>query len=154
MQKSSHTSHHTIQFHETDMAGFAHFPQVFLWAEKAELEFMKAIGLSLIETKTGLMKAWPRVHVEADYTDLLRFEDDIAICINIEAIGKHSIAYNVGIFKLEKNEWIPAAQVKMRTVYATGAGPGLPVKKKPIPEEILKKITTATKSIIPPTPSK
>lgn len=154
MQKSSHTSYHTVQFHETDMAGFAHFPQAFLWAEKAELEFMKDVDLPLIETKAGTMNAWPRVHVEANYTGPLRFEDNIAICINIEAIGTHSIAYSIEIFKLERSEWISAAQVKMKTVYVTGAGPGLSVKKQPIPEEILKKITTATKSITPPAPNK
>jgi len=100
------------------------------------------------------MNAWPRVHVEANYTGPLRFEDNIAICINIEAIGTHSIAYSIEIFKLERSEWISAAQVKMKTVYVTGAGPGLSVKKQPIPEEILKKITTATEPVTPPAPNK
>lgn len=154
MKKSSHTSYHTIQFHETDMAGFAHFPQAFLWAEKAELEFMKSIGLSLIETGSELMKAWPRVHVEADYIDLLRFEDKLSICIAIKNLGKHSITYAIEIFKLEQNRWTPAVYVRMKTVYVEGLGPGLPAEKAPIPEEVLNKIAVTTEPMNPPAPNK
>ncbi len=154
MKKSSHTSHHTVQFHETDMAGFVHFPNIFHWAEQAEFEFMNAIGVSLIETGTKSMKAWPRVHVEAEYINPLLFKDSIAICISIKAIGKHSITYSIDLFKREDNQWAPASRVKMKTVYATGEGPGLPMQKKPIPEFILDKIEVASSNPTPQAPSK
>jgi acyl-CoA thioester hydrolase len=72
---------------DTDAGGRIHFTTVFRWAEAAETALMRRLGL---------LADWgdyPRRHVEAEYLQVLRFEDEFETRLRVDAVGKTSITY-------------------------------------------------------------
>jgi acyl-CoA thioesterase FadM len=72
---------------DTDAGGRIHFTAAFRWAEAAET----ALGREL-----GLLPDWPdlpRRAVEAEYLQVLRFEDEIEVELRPEQVGRTSITY-------------------------------------------------------------
>lgn len=72
---------------DTDAGGRIHFTAAFRWAEAAET----ALGREL-----GLLHDWPdlpRRAVEAEYLQVLRFEDEIEVELRAERVGRTSITY-------------------------------------------------------------
>jgi YbgC/YbaW family acyl-CoA thioester hydrolase len=72
---------------DTDAGGRIHFTAAFRWAEAAETSLMR---------RAGLLDDWgnyPRKHVEADFHEVLRFEDEIEVRLRVERVGLTSITY-------------------------------------------------------------
>src|SRR3954467_1592298 len=72
---------------DTDAGGRIHFTAAFRWAEAAET----ALGRRL-----GLLDDWgalPRRAVEAEYLQVLRFEDEIEVELRPERVGSTSVTY-------------------------------------------------------------
>lgn len=72
---------------DTDAGGRIHFSNAFRWAEVAETSLMRRLGM---------LERWgdyPRRHVEAEFHEVLRFEDEIDVRLHIEAVGRTSITY-------------------------------------------------------------
>jgi YbgC/YbaW family acyl-CoA thioester hydrolase len=72
---------------DTDAGGRIHFTAAFRWAEAAETSLMR---------KLGMLEDWgdyPRRHVEAEYLQVLRFEDEFELQLRVDAVGKTSITY-------------------------------------------------------------
>ena len=65
----------SVQFAETDLAGIVHFSAFFRYMEEAEHALWRAAGLSV----AGDGLHWPRVVAYCDYTNPLRFEDEITV---------------------------------------------------------------------------
>ncbi|HUF01895.1 MAG TPA: thioesterase family protein [Gaiellaceae bacterium] len=72
---------------DTDAGGRIHFSNVFRWAEVAETSLMRRIGM------LGGSGDYPRKHVEAEFHDVLRFEDEIDVRLRVERVGRTSITY-------------------------------------------------------------
>ncbi len=73
---------------DTDAGGRIHFTAAFRWAETAETELMRRLGV--------LGPEWgdfPRRKVEAEYLSVLRFDDEIEIRLRVENVGRTSITY-------------------------------------------------------------
>ncbi len=73
---------------DTDAGGRIHFTAVFRWAEAAETELMRRLGV--------LGDEWgdfPRRRVEAEYLGVLRFDDEIEIRLRVENVGRTSVTY-------------------------------------------------------------
>jgi acyl-CoA thioester hydrolase len=73
---------------DTDAGGRIHFTAVFRWAELAETALVRRLGL--------LDEGWgdyPRRKVEAEYLEVLRFEDEIEIRLRVENVGRTSVTY-------------------------------------------------------------
>jgi acyl-CoA thioester hydrolase len=82
-----HVLHTRVAWVDTDAGGRIHFTAAFRWAEAAET----ALGRSL-----GLLEDWgdlPRRAVEAEYLQVLRFEDEIEVELAPERIGRTSVTY-------------------------------------------------------------
>lgn len=72
---------------DTDAGGRIHFSNAFRWAEIAETGLMRRLGM---------LQDWgdyPRKHVEAEFHQVLRFEDEINVRIRVERVGRTSITY-------------------------------------------------------------
>jgi YbgC/YbaW family acyl-CoA thioester hydrolase len=85
--------HARVAWVDTDAGGRIHFTAAFRWAEVAETALMRRLGL---------LDGWgnyPRRRVEADYRNVLRFEDEIAIHLRVERVGTTSITYGWTIAK-------------------------------------------------------
>lgn len=72
---------------DTDAGGRIHFTAAFRWAEAAE---------TALARRLGLLNEWsdyPRRHVEAEYLEVLHFEDEFETRLRVDAVGKTSITY-------------------------------------------------------------
>lgn len=72
---------------DTDAGGRIHFTAAFRWAEAAETEVRRELGI------LGDWGHYPRRRVEAEYLAVLRFEDVIDVRIAPERIGDTSITW-------------------------------------------------------------
>jgi acyl-CoA thioester hydrolase len=82
-----HVERTRVAWVDTDAGGRIHFTAAFRWAEAAET----ALGRSL-----GLLENWgdlPRRAVEAEYLEVLRFEDEIEVELTPERVGRTSVTY-------------------------------------------------------------
>jgi acyl-CoA thioester hydrolase len=73
---------------DTDAGGRIHFTSAFKWAEEAETELMRGVGLL-----TDRWGNFPRRRVEAEYLKVLRFDDEIEVRLRVENVGRTSVTY-------------------------------------------------------------
>jgi acyl-CoA thioester hydrolase len=83
-----------VEFHDTDMAGIVHFSNFFRYMEFAEVEFLRAKGLSVAWLESnGERIGFPRVSAACDYRRPVRFEDVVEIAVKIARVGRKSVTY-------------------------------------------------------------
>jgi YbgC/YbaW family acyl-CoA thioester hydrolase len=95
------TDFHTtrrIEFADTDMAGIVHFANFFRFMEAAEVEFLRARGLSVKMKWEGQSIGFPRVSASCDFSKPARFEDVLDIAVRIRAVGRKSVTYEFDFF--------------------------------------------------------
>ncbi|HAU49090.1 MAG TPA: thioesterase [Planctomycetaceae bacterium] len=133
-----------VEFRDTDAAGIAHFSAFFFWMESAEHEFLRELGIRVVdnapedeeslrrELASGegvgreLEVSWPRVSVSADYKAAVRFGDTLDVFIAVAERGTSSITYR---FRFENSGNLVAigTVVVVRCLMRHGMKP-LPVK--------------------------
>ncbi len=79
---------------DTDAGGRIHFTSAFRWAEEAETELMRRVGV--LGEQWG---SFPRRKVEAEYLKVLRFDDEIEVRLRVENVGRTSVTYAWAIAK-------------------------------------------------------
>ncbi len=89
--------HHTVEYHETDMAGIVHFSRFFCYMENAEHAFLRSLGLSVFMDREEGRLVWPRVSCAFDFKQPLRFEDVFEVQISIERIGDKSVTFHADV---------------------------------------------------------
>jgi YbgC/YbaW family acyl-CoA thioester hydrolase len=82
-----------IEFADTDMAGIVHFSNFFRFMEAAEVELLRARGLSVKLTWEGRPLGFPRVSASCDFVSPARFGDLLDVAVTIHRIGKKSVTY-------------------------------------------------------------
>jgi 4-hydroxybenzoyl-CoA thioesterase/acyl-CoA thioester hydrolase len=88
---------HTVEYHETDMAGIVHFSRFFCYMENAEHAFLRSLGLSVVLDMGDRRIAWPRVSCAFDFKKPLQFEDVFEVQLSVEKIGDKSVTYHADI---------------------------------------------------------
>jgi acyl-CoA thioesterase FadM len=82
-----HVERTRVAWVDTDAGGRIHFTAAFRWAELAE---------TAVRRKLGLIEEWgsyPRRKVEAEFLQVLVFEDEIEVRICPERLGETSITW-------------------------------------------------------------
>jgi acyl-CoA thioester hydrolase len=82
-----HVERLRVAWVDTDAGGRIHFTAAFRYAELAETALMRTLGL------VDRLVDYPRRRVEADFRQVLRFEDAVAVTIRPERIGTTSITW-------------------------------------------------------------
>lgn len=82
-----------VEFRDTDAAGIVHFSVFFGYMEQAEHEFLRSLGLSVIQHFGPQCISWPRVRAECDYRRPARFEEELDISLTVARIGEKSVTY-------------------------------------------------------------
>ena len=85
-----------VQWIDTDAAGIWHHSTVARWAEEAEAELHRQVGI--IDQTFG---ATPRVVVEFEFRSPLRFDDVVDVAITVAKLGRSSITYLIEVRKGE-----------------------------------------------------
>ena len=83
-----------IEFADTDMAGIVHFANFFRFMEAAEVEFLRARGVSVALTWEGQRIGFPRVSASCDFLRPATFQDVLDVTVRIQSIGKKSVTYS------------------------------------------------------------
>ncbi len=112
-----------VQWIDTDAAGIWHHSTVARWAEEAEAELHRQVGI--IDQTFG---ATPRVVVEFEFRSPLRFDDVVDVTITVAKLGRSSITY---LIEVRKGETV-AASGRMVAVFIDRES-GM---KRPWPEQI------------------
>jgi acyl-CoA thioesterase FadM len=76
---------------DTDAGGRIHFTAAFRWAELAETGLRRRVGL------LDCWGSYPRRRVEAEFLQVLVFEDEIEVRIRPERLGETSITWSFEI---------------------------------------------------------
>ena len=81
-----------VQWMDTDAAGIWHHSVVIRWAEEAEAELHRRLGI--IDQTFG---ATPRVRTEFEFGVPLRFDEVVDITLAVGEMGTTSITYDVDV---------------------------------------------------------
>jgi YbgC/YbaW family acyl-CoA thioester hydrolase len=93
-----HRTSRRVEFSDTDMAGIAHYSNFFRWMEAAEVEYLRARGLSVKMEWEGQLIGFPRVAATCDYLAPARFEDLLEIVATLDRVGEKSVTYAFEVF--------------------------------------------------------
>lgn len=132
---------HRVEFADTDMAGLIHFASYFRYMEVTEHAFFRSLGFSIVmwdQFKVG----WPRVHVECDYTDRLRFEDEVEVQLLVREKKERALTYDFIFRRVRPEPAVQVAKGSITTVCVSRDGTGI-FKAVPIPEAVAKMIDVA-----------
>ena len=83
-----------VDFADTDMAGIIHFSNYFRYMEFAEVEFLRARGLSVAMSWGLEHYGFPRVAATCDFLRPVRFDDVLDIVVEVERVGRKSVTYS------------------------------------------------------------
>ena len=142
-----------VEFRDTDAAGIAHFSAFFFWMESVEHEFLRELGMRVVDNTPEdgeslrrelasdegiggeLEVSWPRVSVSADYKAAVHFGDTLDVFIAVAEQGSSSITYG---FRFENSGNLVATGtvVVVRCLMRRGMKP-LPVR---IPAGVLERL--------------
>ena len=118
---TDHVERLRVAWADTDAGGRIHFTAALRYAEAAENGLRRA---------RGLLADWgdyPRRHVEAEYLDVLRFEDEVDVRIRPERLGTTSITWT---WEIERGGEVCVAG-RHTVVHVDGAG-----RPSPVPEPV------------------
>jgi acyl-CoA thioester hydrolase len=127
-----------VEFADTDMAGMMHFSNFFRFMEAAEVEFLRARGLSVRMDWEGERLGFPRVGASCDFVRPARFEDLLDIVVTVVNVGRKSVTYG---FEFSRGgELLARGQVSS---VCCRIGPDHELESVPIPPGIRARIEDA-----------
>ena len=88
------TTTRRVEFADTDMSGLIHFTTFFRMMESAEHEFLRSLGTSVVEKDLdgdGVAIGWPRREAQCEFHAPAVFEDELAVEITVERMGRSSL---------------------------------------------------------------
>jgi acyl-CoA thioester hydrolase len=135
-----------VLFHETDLAGIAHFSNFFKYMEEAEHAFLRSVGLSIHpeeDWRSPVRRGWPRVSASFDFHAPLQFEDELEIELVVAEIRTTSIRYRCRLWKDPDGRRIKAATGEMVVVSVVADRAAGTIQSAPIPESFREKIEAA-----------
>lgn len=90
MSSSSISLQRRVQWLDTDAGGIWHHSLAYRWAEEAEAELHRRLGI--IDETFG---ATPRVRTEFEFAAPVRFGDVVDITFTVAALGSTSMTYEI-----------------------------------------------------------
>ena len=135
-----------VEFSDTDMAGIVHYSNFFRYMEATESAFFRSLGFSLMTRQVDPPVGWPRVHAQCDYSQPLRFEDEVEIHMLVSEKKSKSLSYQFRIRKLNGHAQVEVARGSLTVVCVTHQGGAL--KATTIPKEIADAIEVAPKELL------
>ncbi len=76
-----------VSFQDTDMAGVVHYTKLLGYVEQAEHAALASVGVPVISNKGG----FPKVHVECDYREPVRFGYELDVVVTLREISDKSL---------------------------------------------------------------
>ena len=111
-----------LEWIDTDAAVRWHHSVVWRWAEWAEAELHRRLGI--VDVTVG---ATPRRRVEAEFVRAVTFDDLVDVTFEVEAVGRTSVTYAMAL----SSQGEPVASARLVAVFTDGEG-----RSAPWPEEV------------------
>lgn len=128
-----------VEFRDTDAAGIVHFSAFFFWMESVEHEFLRSVGLHVLERQPdGVEHSWPRVAVSCDYSSTVRFGDVLDIALSVAAVGRSSVTYEFA-FACDERPVAEGRVVAVRCRLQPGGG----LESVAIPSDVVARLTAS-----------
>lgn len=108
-----------VEFSDTDMAGIVHYSNFFRYMEAAEHAFFRSLGFSIVSRQADPPVGWPRVHARCDFTQPLRFEDEIEVHLLVSEKRSKSLTYQFRFRKLNAHPPVEVARGSLTVVCVT-----------------------------------
>ena len=138
-----------LAFHETDMAGIAHFSNFFRWMEETEHAFLKSLDLAPVRQEGTDFWGWPRARASCDYHAPLRYGDAFEAHLLVREIKSKAVAYHFRFRKLSPDgRKEPVARGEMTSVFATFETRSRSMRAIGLEEEFLAKVEVAPESVL------
>nr|WP_321508228.1 tol-pal system-associated acyl-CoA thioesterase [uncultured Celeribacter sp.] len=120
----THTFPVHVYYEDTDLAGIVYYANYLKFIERARTEWVRELGIDQVALKEeeGLVFAVRRV--EADYLSPAKFDDDLTVTTDLEAMSGARIVLSQNVLRGE--EHLFAAQVTLVALTATGHPARLP----------------------------
>ncbi len=112
-----------LEWMDTDAAGIWHHSTVIRWAEDAEAELHRQLGI--VSRTFG---ATPRVNIDFNFGAPLRFDDEVDVTLSVASMGETSITYQVSVDR--DGETLAAGKMVAVLIDATSGS------KKPWPDDM------------------
>jgi len=80
-----------VEFHQTDAAGIMHFSAFFTWMETSEHDFLRSLGLGVLQRDANGSVGWPRASTRCDFLGAVRFEDEVDVEVWVRRLGESSL---------------------------------------------------------------
>ena len=135
-----------VEFSETDMAGIVHYSNFFKYMESAEHAFFRSLGFSIVTDNLETPLGWPRVHAHCDFSQPLRFEDEVEVHLLVQEKKSRTLTYLFRFTRL-KPVPVPVALGKITVVCVTRDASGK-MTATPIPSVIADQIEVAPAELL------
>lgn len=129
MTPATITIQRRVQWMDTDAAGIWHHSVVLRWAEEAEAELHRSLGI--IDLTFG---ATPRVKTEFEFPSSVRFDDVMDITLTVSQVGTTSMTYEIEVTTTESRSVANGRMVVVFIDRVTG-------EKKPWPDAVRQALT-------------
>lgn len=138
-----------LAFHETDMAGIAHFSNFFRWMEMTEHAFLKSLSIAPVTQEAERFWGWPRVRASCEYHAPIRFGDRFECHLFVKEIKQKSVVYFFRFRKIGQSGEITAlAKGEMTSVYAGFHVPDQTMKALDLQAELIERIEEAPEELM------
>lgn len=138
-----------MAFHETDMAGIAHFSNFFRWMEETEHAFLKSIGVAPVVQDGAEFWGWPRVRASCEYHVPIRFGEAFEVHLFVKEIKQKSVVY---FFRFRKQDAegniVALAKGEMTCVYAGFEVSTQSMTALDLRSDLLDKLSEASKELM------
>jgi YbgC/YbaW family acyl-CoA thioester hydrolase len=83
-----------LEWSDTDASGVWHYSTLFRYAEAAEAQLHRELGIS-----DRTFGHTPRVRVEGDYKAPVRFDDVLDVTLRVGDVGRASVTYDIEVMR-------------------------------------------------------
>ena len=119
-----------LEWMDTDAAGIWHHSTVIRWAEDAEAELHRQLGI--VSRTFG---ATPRVNIDFNFGAPVRFDDEVDVTLSVISLGETSVTYQVSVERA--GDTLAAGKMVAVLIDATSGA------KKPWPDDMRRLLSSS-----------
>ena len=133
------TTTRRVEFADTDMAGFIHFSNFYLYMEQAEHDFYRSLGLKIMDPQPdGSVIGWPRVSSKCRFLAPAVYDDVLEIRVSVARRGVKSMTFRFEFWRSD----VHIASGETKTVCCR-LNHGAPLESIEIPPQYTEKFVEA-----------
>ena len=123
-----------VYYEDTDAAGIVYYANYFRFMERARTEWLRSLGYEQDDLRREHGLVFVVRHVEADYLDPARFNDQLWVTCELIEHGRSALTMAQNVYRQEDDRLLCRGQVRLVCIDIDRFRP------KAIPQQILEKM--------------